>query len=160
MRGRRFLATLLISIVFPHQNIKINNHHQLWSITMTRKRRRLLTTFIRSSQCTYTYTKALESTWSQWRCRAARIEIRQKRGVPERTQLRLLDAPIRRPKNGGGRPCKLDEETIAKMIKSFHGRYHGNVKTLAKWWSLNGSVAMTTRIKIRRKESKLDVNFQ
>ncbi len=57
--------------------------------------------------------------------------IRAQTGVPERTQTNILSGPTRRPgKKRGGRPCKLDSDTLVKMIKSLEGRYGQRIK---KW---------------------------
>ena len=52
------------------------------------------------------------------------LDIRIQTGVPERSQYRMLNAPVRRPGNErAGRPCKLDQDSVQKMIKALNGHY-------------------------------------
>ncbi|MCJ1451662.1 hypothetical protein MMC28_002002, partial [Mycoblastus sanguinarius] len=57
-----------------------------------------------------------------------RQEIREETGVPERTQVRIVNEGSHRPgRKRNGTPCKLDVDTVAKMIKSLHGHYDKRV---------------------------------
>jgi hypothetical protein len=51
-------------------------------------------------------------------------EIRQQTGVPERTQTTMIKASVRRPDaERSGRPSKLDDDTVKKMINTLEGSY-------------------------------------
>ena len=60
----------------------------------------------------------------------SRKVIKEQTGVNRRRQTDILNGPVRRPgKERSGLPCKLDEDTIAKMIKSLHGHYKQRTKS-------------------------------
>ncbi len=52
------------------------------------------------------------------------LDVRKETGVLQRTQLTWLKAPVRRPgAERSGRPIKLDEDTVKKMVKHMEGHY-------------------------------------
>jgi transposase len=59
------------------------------------------------------------------------LDIQKETGVPRTTQYTWLNAPVRRPgADRSGRPTKLDQDTVKKMIKSMEGHYD---KRIWKW---------------------------
>ena len=62
----------------------------------------------------------------------SRGQIRELTGIPERSQTRILsEGVVRRSKKEkySGRPRKLDDGTIQKMIKSLEGHYKQRVES-------------------------------
>lgn len=52
------------------------------------------------------------------------LDVRKETGVPQRTQSTWLKAHVRRPGSERfGRPSKLDNDTVQKMIKALKGHY-------------------------------------
>ncbi len=56
-------------------------------------------------------------------------EIRQETGVPRSTQYTIYEETSHRPdKERSGRPLKMDQNTIQKMIKALQGKYNQRKK--------------------------------
>ena len=52
------------------------------------------------------------------------LDIRIQIEIPERSQYRMLNASVRRPDNErADRLCKLDQNSVQKMIKALNGHY-------------------------------------
>jgi len=51
-------------------------------------------------------------------------DVRKETGIPQRTQLTWLKAPVRRPgAERSGRPIKLNQDTVKKMVKHMKEHY-------------------------------------